>query len=234
MTGTKQKQKDKEASEQAVTGREKQKTTSQQAVETEPEVSEENGAASKAKAVSGKDRKNNAEKSGATADEGNQSKPLSPAEEAAARISALENEIAELNDRLLRKIAEFDNYRKRTAREQINLLESAAGPLMLKLLPVLDDMEQLEKLAPEQATAEALLKGLTLIHKKVSDTLRKEGLESIPAAGEFFDPELHEVLAVMEDSEQKPGVILVEQQKGYRLKGRILRHSRVVINKDEE
>jgi molecular chaperone GrpE len=64
--------------------------------------------------------------------------------------------------------------------------------------------------------------------------LRKEGLELIPAAGKQFDPELHEVLAVMEDSEQKPGVILVEQQKGYRLKGRILRHSRVVINKDEE
>jgi molecular chaperone GrpE len=184
--------------------------------------------------VNRKDTKSSTQKGEPDVDKAPRPAPLSPLEEASVRIEDLKKEILELNDRLLRKIAEFDNYRKRTAREQISLLESAAGPLLLKLLPILDDMEQLEKLAPEQATIETLLKGLTLIHKKVSDTLRKEGLESIPAAGEQFDPELHEVLAVMEDSEQKPGVILVEQQKGYRLKGRILRHSRVVINKDEE
>ncbi|MBC8477966.1 MAG: nucleotide exchange factor GrpE [Candidatus Delongbacteria bacterium] len=162
------------------------------------------------------------------------SRKKSARHEAAAIVSGLEQQIAELNDRLLRKIAEFDNYRKRTAREQINLLESAAGPLMLKLLPVLDDMEQLEKLTPAQATATALLEGLTLIHKKINDILLKEGLEPIPATGEQFNPELHEVLAVMEDDTKDPGVILVDQQRGYRLRGHILRHSRVVINKETE
>ncbi len=156
-----------------------------------------------------------------------------PAPDATDRTAELEAQVADLNDRLLRKIAEFDNYRKRTAREQLSLLESAAGHLIEKLLPVLDDMEQLEKLNSEQATVAALHEGLILIHKKLLDTLRKEGVEIIPAEGEPFDPQLHEVLAVMEDAEREPGVILVEQQKGYRLKNRILRHSRVVINKDE-
>jgi molecular chaperone GrpE len=215
--------------------KQKQKVTPpKQAPEKKKEAVEEVGTTTTTKAVNRKDTKSSTQKGEPDVDKAPRPAPLSPLEEASVRIEDLKKEILELNDRLLRKIAEFDNYRKRTAREQISLLESAAGPLLLKLLPILDDMEQLEKLAPEQATIETLLKGLTLIHKKVSDTLRKEGLESIPAAGEQFDPELHEVLAVMEDSEQKPGVILVEQQKGYRLKGRILRHSRVVINKDEE
>jgi molecular chaperone GrpE len=228
MTRTKQKQKGGEASAKATTSQEAQKVTAK------PAGTVEEAATTTEQTPDQKDVKNSTKKSETAVEEKVQPAPLSPAEETAIRIGTLEREIADLNDRLLRKIAEFDNYRKRTAREQFSLLESAAGPLMLKLLPILDDMEQLEKLAPEQATTEALLKGLTLIHQKVGDTLRKEGLELIPAAGKQFDPELHEVLAVMEDSEQKPGVILVEQQKGYRLKGRILRHSRVVINKDEE
>ena len=233
MTRTKQKQK-KVAAEQTAARKEKKQVSPARESEIKQEVKEEEAPTIAAGDAGRKDTTSGDLANETVADKKSQTIPLSPAEEAAATIANQEKQIVELNDRLLRKIAEFDNYRKRTLREQINLLESASGPLMLKLLPALDDMEQLEKLAPEQATAETLLKGLTLIHKKVNDILRKEGLEPIPAAGEPFDPELHEVLAVMEDNEQKPGVILVEQQKGYRLKGRILRHSRVVINKEEE
>ena len=162
-----------------------------------------------------------------------QEKPQ-PQDEAAARTYELEQQLADVNDRLLRKIAEFDNYRKRTFREHIATLENASGHLMEKLLPVLDDLEQLEKLKPEHTNATTLYEGLALITKKAKDILQKEGLEIIPTLEKPFDPELHEVLAVMEDPEKEPGAILVEQQKGYRLKGRVLRHSRVVVNKDEQ
>jgi molecular chaperone GrpE len=134
-------------------------------------------------------------------------------------------------DDLKRLAAEFDNFRKRTARDQAALVARAAERLVKELLPVLDDLERALVAADEHEEAK-LEEGVRLVHRSLADALRKEGLEEIGAEG-AFDPHVHEAL-LSQPSEEADGTVIEVLQKGYRLGDRVLRPARFVVAAPKE
>ena len=149
-----------------------------------------------------------------------------------AAEKALEEEkakYAELNDKFLRLFSEFDNFRKRTAKEKLDLTVTASENVIKDILPVLDDFERaLQNM--EKNGNEADLQGVTLIYNKLKDTLKKKGLEEIEAMGAEFNTDEHEALTMIPapDEDQK-GKVLDVIQKGYKLNGKVIRFARVVV-----
>ena len=145
---------------------------------------------------------------------------------------ALEEEkakYAELNDKYLRLFSEFDNFRKRTAKEKLDLTVTASENVIKDILPVLDDFERaLQNM--EKNGNEADLQGVTLIFNKLKDTLKKKGLEEIDARGADFNTDEHEALTMIPAPEEdKKGKVLDVIQKGYKLNGKVIRFARVVV-----
>ena len=136
---------------------------------------------------------------------------------------------AELNDTYLRLYSEFDNYRKRTAKEKLELSATASASVMKDLLPVLDDFERaLQNM--EKNGNEADLQGVTLIYNKLKTTLQKKGLEEIVAIDCEFNTDEHEALTMIPaPDESKKGKVLDVVQKGYKLNGTVIRFARVVV-----
>ncbi len=165
-------------------------------------------------------------------------------EELEALVSELEPRLAEAEakrdeylDDLQRLAADFENYRRRTARDQESLIERAHESLVKQLLPVLDDLERaLEAASAHEQTADLaaagsssqLEEGVRLVERQLRDILAKEGLVEVETEG-CFDPHLHEAL-LTQPSEAEEGAILQVLQKGYRLGDRVLRPARVVIS----
>ena len=146
------------------------------------------------------------------------------------RAALLEKERDERLDDLKRVAAEFDNYRKRVARDQQNLAVRAHERLVKELLPVLDDLERALEAAAEHQEAK-LEDGVRIVHRELQEALSKEGLEEIETNG-HFDPHVHEAL-LSQPSDQDEGAILEVLQKGYRLGDRVLRPARVVVSQRE-
>lgn len=136
---------------------------------------------------------------------------------------------AELNDTYLRLYSEFDNYRKRTAKEKLELSATAAAAVMKDMLPVLDDFERaLQNM--EKNGNEADLQGVTLIYNKFKSTLQKRGLEEIVAIDCDFNTDEHEALTMIPaPDESKKGKVIDVIQKGYKLNGTVIRFARVVV-----
>ena len=143
------------------------------------------------------------------------------------RAAQLEKERDEYLADLQRVAADFENYRKRVAREQENLAARAHERLVKELLPVLDDMERALRAAEEHEEA-TLEEGVRLVHRELEEALAKEGLTEIEANGKF-DPHVHEAL-LSQPSAAEDGAIIEVLQKGYRLGDRVLRPARVVIS----
>src|SRR5437868_510107 len=129
-----------------------------------------------------------------------------PAGQPEERIEALEKERDEYLDSLQRLKAEFDNYRKRTAREQASFASRANESLLKELLPVLDDLERALEAAEEHEEAK-LEEGVRLVHRALAEALRKQGLEVIETEG-AFDPHVHEALLTQPGDEAEPGSVL--------------------------
>jgi len=132
-----------------------------------------------------------------------------------------------LIDRLARLQAEFENARKRTAREQQDFREYALADTIKSLLPILDSFERALQTAP--AGKSEFRGGVELIYKQLQDALLKLGLRAIPAKGEPFDPHLHEAIEMVETTDAPDHQILEELQRGYKLKDRLLRPSMVKV-----
>ena len=130
-------------------------------------------------------------------------------------------------DQLQRVTADFDNFRKRAARDYESLASRAAERLVTALLPVLDDLGRALEAAEEHEEAK-LEEGVRLVHRQLADTLRREGLEEVPTDG-MFDPHVHEALLAQPAEGRESGEILDVVQKGYRLGDRVLRPARVVV-----
>jgi molecular chaperone GrpE len=143
------------------------------------------------------------------------------------RFEALERERDEYLDSLQRLKAEFDNFRKRTAREQAAMTERATESLVKELLPVLDDLERALEAAELHEEAK-LEEGVALVHRALVETLRRHGLEQIETDG-AFDPHVHEALLAQPADDVAPGAVAQVLQKGYRLGDRVLRPARVVV-----
>jgi len=153
--------------------------------------------------------------------------PVSETVEAVSETRTPEQERDEYLDALQRLKAEFDNFRKRAAREYEALSARATESLVKELLPVLDDLER--ALVAAELHEEAKLEdGVRLVHRALADTLERHGLEQIPTDGPF-DPHVHEALSSAPADVQEPGSIAEVFQKGYRLGDRVLRPARVVV-----
>jgi molecular chaperone GrpE len=141
------------------------------------------------------------------------------------------DKIAELNDRYIRLVAEFDNYRRRTAKERMDLVVNAAEETIKGLLPVLDDFERaLEMLHKAEGDHSVAIEGTELIYTKLSGYLASKGLKKIEAKGEVLDTDLHEAVAQFPapDDSMKNRIIEVVQQ-GYKLNEKIIRFAKVVV-----
>jgi len=149
-----------------------------------------------------------------------------PVEESGDEVAALQAERDELFDRLQRLAAEFDNFRKRSAREQAGLIGRANERLVKELLPVLDDLGRALEAAEEHEGAK-LEEGVRLVHRSLADLLAKEGLAEIDTDGKF-DPHVHEAL-LSQPSDEEEGTVIEVVQKGYKLGDRVLRPARVVV-----
>ena len=145
-------------------------------------------------------------------------------------LEKAKEEIAELNDRLLRKIAEFDNYRKRTLKEKTELILNGGEKIITAILPVLDDMERALKNMQDAEDVKALAEGVELIFKKFLDILEKQGVKPIEATGADFDVDLHEAIAQLPAPEESlKGKVLDCTKTGYTLNEKVIRHSQVVV-----
>lgn len=156
-----------------------------------------------------------------------------------ARIEELEAERDELNDRLLRKAAEFDNYRRRMDREKTRRYEAGKLEVIEPMLEVLDDFErsldaaqELRETQDAESAYESLRGGVEMVFRKLRDELRSLGVEPIEAEGEPFDEQLHEAMMRQPSEEAEPNTVLQEIRKGYTLDDRIIRHSRVVVSSE--
>ncbi len=147
------------------------------------------------------------------------------------QVSELEENLAELNDKYLRLFSEFDNYRKRTNKERLDLLDTASLEVIKDLLPVMDDFERAFK-ANEAKSEEDQnnLEGFKLIYNKLKGTLTRKGLEPMKSIGESFDTDFHEALTnIPAPSEELKGKVVDEIEKGYMLKGKVIRFAKVVV-----
>lgn len=138
-------------------------------------------------------------------------------------------EFEEMKKRLAYLAAEFDNYRKRVAREKDTLVSYGNERLLRAILPFLDNLERAISLAGSSGSSEGLLAGVRLTYEQLLAELRKFGLEQISAEGERFDPNLHEAIAQIPWEGKPEGTVLSESRKGYLLNGRLLRPSQVTV-----
>ena len=146
------------------------------------------------------------------------------------KIASLESRLEEANDKFLRLFSEFDNYRKRTARERADLTKTAGADIIAALLPVLDDLERACKIACNADDINPMLEGMKLILSKFKAVLRQIGVEEIEAEGADFDTDYHEAIThVPAPDESMKGKVLEEIQKGYLLHGKVIRYARVVV-----
>ncbi|MDQ3016451.1 MAG: nucleotide exchange factor GrpE [Bacteroidota bacterium] len=144
--------------------------------------------------------------------------------------SELNATIAELKDKYLRLLADFDNYKKRTNRERLDLLNSASKDVIISLLPILDDFDRAKKSAEEGSQGEHWSDGVNLVYNRLYNTLQLLGLKPMESNGESFDPDLHEAITEIPAPDQ-PGKVIDTVEKGYTLNDKIIRHARVVVGK---
>lgn len=143
-----------------------------------------------------------------------------------AKLAELEKQNAELSEQLLRRAAEFDNYRKRTQREKTEAYADATARAVAEFLPTLDNFER--ALACESTDGE-FKKGIEMILTQFCDVLRSLGVEEIKAMGEPFDPDVHNAVSRAEKPELGENIVCEVFQKGYRLGERVLRHAAVIV-----
>jgi molecular chaperone GrpE len=146
------------------------------------------------------------------------------------RERELEEKLAEMQDKYLRLSAEFDNYRKRTLREKMELSKYATEDMLLKLLPVMDDFDRAVSNIESSSDYIAIKNGIDLIYVKFNDFLKQNGVREIASLNCPFNVDLHDAVAkVAVDEEDKKGKIIDVIQKGYYLQDKIIRHSKVVV-----
>lgn len=144
----------------------------------------------------------------------------------------LKSEIQELKDKYIRQAAEFDNFRKRSAKERLELIQTASRELMVAMLSVLDDSERAEKQMDTSDDLPAIRQGVKLVFNKFRNTLSSKGLKTMQSIGEEFNPDQHEAITeIPAPSENMKGKVVDEMEKGYYLGEKIIRFAKVVVGK---
>jgi molecular chaperone GrpE len=153
-------------------------------------------------------------------------------ESAENEVENLKNQVAELKDKYLRLVADFDNFRKRSAKERLELIQTASKDLITSLLAVLDDSERAEKQMQVTQDIEAIKEGEKLVFNKLRNTLQSKGLKAMESVGQDFNPEFHEAITeIPAPNDSLKGKVLDEVEKGYYLNDKIIRFAKVVVGK---
>lgn len=142
---------------------------------------------------------------------------------------AMKEKVEELEDRVKRQMAEFDNFRKRTEKEKTAMFETGAKSVIEKILPVVDNFERGLASVPEEEKDGALAQGMQMIYKQLMTELENLDVKPIPAVGEEFNPEFHNAVMQTQSDEFESGVIAQELQKGYTYRDSVVRHSMVAV-----
>lgn len=141
-----------------------------------------------------------------------------------------DEKIEELNDRLMRQMAEFDNFRKRSEREKSQMFDLGAKDIVEKILPVIDNMERgLATVSPEVMETDAFAQGMEKVYKHFMTVLEQAGVKPIEAVGNEFNPDFHNAVMHVEDEEVGENIVVEEFQKGYMYKESVVRHSMVKV-----
>jgi len=147
-------------------------------------------------------------------------------------VSQLKADVEEQKDKYLRIYAEFENFKKRSRREKLDLLSTAARDTLSAMLPVMDDFDRAKNAAESDDNKEGFSEGVELVYNKFVGALSAKGLKAMESTGEVFDPELHEAIAeIPAPSEDMKGKIIDTTEKGYFLNEKIIRHAKVVVGK---
>jgi|TARA_B110000483_G_scaffold162950_1_gene193095 molecular chaperone GrpE len=146
------------------------------------------------------------------------------------RIEELEQELSESKDKFLRLFAEFDNFKKRTAKERIDFRATAGMDALQAFLPVMDDFDRAKKVAENEDNNEEFSEGVKLVYQKLKSVLTSKGIKVMESTGETFDPELHEAITeIPAPTEDMKGKIIDTIEQGYYLNDKIIRYARVVV-----
>ena len=174
---------------------------------------------------------NGAEQEAATAQENQENQAQEPQEETAEdKLAKSEAEVADLKDRLLRQMAEFDNYRKRTMKEKAEIILNGSAGVVTDILPVIDDLERAIANSAKSEDYNALKEGVELIYNKLMHILEQKGLQKISPKNEPFDTDFHEAIAMIPaPSEDLKGKVLDCAIDGYKLNDKVLRHAKVAV-----
>ncbi len=142
----------------------------------------------------------------------------------------LQQEVAALNDKYLRLFAEFDNYKRRTQKERVELLQTAGKEVVVSLLPVLDDFDRANKAMENATDVTPILEGVALVHHKLKSVLAQKGLKEMESKNTVFDTDLHEAITkIPAPNEELKGKVIDELEKGYTLNDKVIRFAKVVV-----
>jgi molecular chaperone GrpE len=146
-------------------------------------------------------------------------------------VEKLRLEINSLNDKYIRKVAEFDNFKRRNAKERIELIQTAGKEVIMDLLDVLDDSDRAQKQMENTDDVDQIKEGLQLVFTKLRNILTAKGLKPMETVNTPFDPDLHEAITEMDAGEDMKGKVVAEIQKGYYLNDKIIRFAKVVVGR---
>jgi molecular chaperone GrpE len=149
-----------------------------------------------------------------------------------AQVDQLMSDKAELSDKYLRLSAEFQNYKRRTAKEKMDIIQTAGRDVIKVLLPVLDDFDRAKKAADDDDSVEAFSEGVQLVYEKLHRVLEQKGLRALDTNGEVFNADFHEALTeIPAPTEEMKGKIIDTIERGYALNDKIIRYAKVVVGK---
>lgn len=145
------------------------------------------------------------------------------------RIEKLEDQLADLEDKRVRQLAEFENFRKRSEKEKSQMFEIGAKTVIEKMLPVIDNFERGLMAVPEEDKDTSFVQGVELVYKQLLTAFEELGVKPIEAVGQEFDPNLHNAVMMVDDDSMESGTVAEEMQKGYLYRDTVVRHSMVKV-----
>ena len=145
------------------------------------------------------------------------------------KTEELKEKVDQLQDKCMRQMAEFENFRKRSEKEKSAMFETGAKSVIEKILPVIDNFERGLAAVPEEQKDDAFVTGMDKVYKQMLTELDAIGVKPIEALGKEFDPDLHNAVMQVESEEYEPGTVAQELQKGYTYKDNVVRHSMVAV-----
>ncbi len=154
-----------------------------------------------------------------------------PEEEAVNSFDTMETELQEQKDKYLRLFAEFDNFKRRTSKERIELIQTAGKEIILSLLDVMDDLDRAEKQMNNSDDIDQVKEGNQLVFNKLRSVVQQKGLTAMESVNEDFDVEKHEAITEVDMGKNNVGKVVDEVQKGYYLNGKLIRFAKVVVGK---